>query len=81
VSVKSHVRIVINQEVVIDGDLGNWQATPPDFFKEALNPNAQPEPWMRCIINVIAEAAMIGQDVEIDVSGEPGEWVMKVKQW
>ena len=73
-----HIRLVINQVVELDAELGNWQFTPPDVFKDVLNPAAQPDPWMKAVISVVAEATMTGQNVDIEVIGTPEKWLMKV---
>ena len=50
---------------------------PPDYFKDAINPGANPEPWMKAIMVTMADAAMMRRAVDITVSTGP-RWSMEV---
>lgn len=73
----THVRLSVDKEVVLDGDLDEWAATPPDYFKDVINPNAKPEPWQKAIMVTMADATLTRRAVSIDVMTGP-HWSMEV---
>lgn len=73
----THIRIVIDKETLFDDKLDAWQAAPPDQFKDMVKPDAKPEPWMKAIMIVMADAAMTRDSVSIEATtGDP--WSMEV---
>ena len=74
----THVRVCIDSEVVLDSDLDEWVATPPDYFKDLMNPNAKPEPWQKAIMVAVADAALTGQATNIEVTTGTDRWSMEV---
>ena len=74
----THMRICIDDNVVFDDSLDVWQATPPDYFKDLIRPDAKPEPWLKAIMIVMADAAMTGQSVSIEATTGPSWWSMEV---
>lgn len=74
----SNVRISIDGEVVMDGLLDTWVATPPDVFKDVLDPGATPKPWLKAIMIAMLDAVQTGINVNIDVTTGYGQWSMTV---
>lgn len=74
----THIRIVIDEKVEFDDDLDRWKAEPPDYFKDMINPHAKPEPWMKAIMIVMADAAMTGQSVSIEAVTGDDKWAIGV---
>lgn len=74
----SRIRIVIDEEVLFDDVLDAWQATPPDAFREMLKPGVVPQPWMKAIMVVMADAAMAGESVSIDATTGESWWSIEV---
>ena len=73
----THIRIVIDNEVLFDDNLKAWQASPPDQFRDMIKPDAKPEPWMKAIMIVMTDAAMTGDSVSIEATtgmDRPGVW-------
>lgn len=76
----THVRIRVGENVVFDDDLDAWQATPPDYFKDLIRPDAKPEPWLKAIMVVMADAAMTGQSVNIEADPGEDKWSIEVRK-
>jgi hypothetical protein len=75
----TQVRIVINDEVLLDAALDTWIQTAPELFKDALDPNAKPQPWLKAIMIVAAEATMTNTGVSIEATTGPDGWDLKVR--
>ena len=74
----AHIRIVIDTKVVFDGDLDEWKQAAPADFLDALQPNAKPQPWLKAILIVMADAAMTGDSVSIEATTGESRWTMGV---
>lgn len=82
----ARVRITIDDSVEFDGDLSEWIATPPSFFRDRLASNIRPEPWMKALMLSVTDAVMLDQAVDIVVctkplgvpNGTPISWTMAV---
>jgi hypothetical protein len=72
------VRLIVDGYVVFDDSLDEWKHTPPDYFKDALRQDAAPEPWLKAIMIVMADAAMTGSSVSIEATTGKSEWSMRV---
>lgn len=76
----TQVRVVVDDAVLLDADLETWVAVAPDLFRDALDPNAKPQPWLKAIMIVMAEATMTNTGVSIEATTGPNGWEMKVTQ-
>jgi hypothetical protein len=73
-------RIVINDHVLFDDDLGSWRDNPPDFAKDLIKPGVRPQPYFKAVLIAMAEAALVDQSVVITVvAHDPYDWTMRVK--
>lgn len=75
----AHVRLTVDGSVVFDDNLDEWKFTPPDYFKDALHKNAKPEPWLKAIMIVMADAALTGSSVSIDATTGESRWSIQVQ--
>ena len=72
------ITLTIDGEVVINGDLGDWDTNPPQILRDQLAAHAKPKPWMRCLLIALADAAMMQQDATLDVVTGDGTWTLSV---
>lgn len=77
----AHARIIIDGKIEMDENLGNWQARPPEFLKQMVQPSTRPEPYIKAVGIVLADSLLTGHDVAIDVTTDTdGSWSMQVSQ-
>lgn len=74
----SRVKITIDDRVEFDGDLGEWIATPPSFFRDRLTSNIRPEPWLKAVMLSVTDAVMLAKPVEITVHTGQSRWSIEV---
>lgn len=82
----SHVRVTINGEKMMDDNLGNWTAQPPEFLKRMVqkDPHSgkppRPESHIMAVGVAISTAVLTGEDANIDVTTDEDGWSMSVKR-
>ncbi len=64
----TRVRIRVDGDVVFNGAVSDWATKPPDLFKDAILPGATPQPWLKCVAVAMADALMLEQPIDIDVT-------------
>ncbi|BBU22150.1 hypothetical protein [Mycobacterium xenopi] len=74
----AHLRITIDGNVAMNGDLGEWTTNPPTLLTEQLKANTKPAPWMRALMLTIADAAMTNRDLHANVHTRPDGWDLSV---
>lgn len=74
----AHTRITIDNNVVLNSDLGDWQQQPPDFVQAQLRPGAKPQPWMKALLVTMAEAAATDQPLTANITTRAGGWTLAV---
>lgn len=74
----AHARITIDGATLLDANLGEWTRTLPDILQQQLNPGAQPQPWMKALLLMVAEAAAGNQPFQADVTTRDNGWVLDV---
>lgn len=74
----ARVRVVIDEGVEMDEDLGRWTSEPPQILREQLAANATPKLYMRCLLLIVADAAMSDTDTAIDITTDDDSWQMTV---
>jgi hypothetical protein len=72
------LHVTIDGKTVIDGDLGQWTTDPPAILREQLAGNVTPQPWMRCLLLLVATAAVGDQDVTVDIATRDNGWTLEV---
>lgn len=77
-SLTSRVHLTVDGSVVFDGILDQWKFTPPDYFKDAIRKDAKPEPWLKAVMIVISDAALMGRSVSMDVTTGEDCWSIRV---
>jgi hypothetical protein len=74
-------RIVINDHVLFDDDLGAWKDNPPDFVRELIRPGVRPQPYLKAVLIAMAENVLADRSVIITVvAHDPSDWTMRVKE-
>lgn len=73
------IRISIDGEWIFKGRLGEWISKPPNQFKDAIKPGANPEPWMKAIMISMMDAVTQQQSMTIKVQTNGRDWDMSVK--
>lgn len=77
----SHIKVTLNGEQMMDDNLGNWTARPPEFLKRMVQPGGpKPEPHILAIGVVISNAVLMGEDAAIDVTVDSDGWSMNVSR-
>jgi hypothetical protein len=74
----ARVCLKVDGSVVFDDTLEKWKFTPPDYFKDAIKKDAKPEPWLKAIMIVMADAALTGRSVSIDATTGESSWSIRV---
>lgn len=74
-----NVKIEIDGNVEFNGNTDQWAAKPPSMFKDAINPNATPKPWLKSILIAFADAVMQKRSTEISVTTRSYGWDMSVR--
>lgn len=77
-SLTARVRLTVDGSVVFDDALDEWKFTPPDYFKDAIKKDAKPEPWLKVIMIIMADAALTGSSVSIDATTGQSSWSIQV---
>ena len=75
----ARVHLTVDVEVVFDDTLDTWVFTPPDYFRNAIKPDAKPEPWLKAIMIVMADSAMTGASVRIEAT-TGSSWSLQVQE-
>ena len=71
--------MTVDGYIVFDDTLDEWKFTPPDYFKDALKKDSRPEPWLKAIMIVMADAALTGSSVSIDATTGESCWSIQVQ--
>lgn len=74
----SRVRIVINGNVEMDEDLGEWQDKPPSFIRDHMKPGTRHRPHMKMVLIAVTEAIMSDASVQIAAETTPDSYTLTV---
>ena len=72
----ARVHLTVDDEVVFDDTLDTWVFTPPDYFRNAIKPDAKPEPWLKAINGLYDRQAA---DLEAQLMKKFGSEVLSFK--
>lgn len=72
-----HLHITIDDQTVLDGDLGEWTTNPPQLITEQLT-NPKPQPGMKALMLALTEAAIHNQPTHINLQNRPNGWTLQV---
>ena len=76
----AYVRLTVDGKTEIDAELGAWTAQPPSVLRDLIKPGAAPPaPSMKCVMIALADAELLGQNVDIALTTGPDSWVLAVK--
>ncbi len=75
----THIKLVINGEVLMDGQISQWQQRPPTSIQHLLQPKAgrKAEIYMQAALGALLEATMSEQDTLIEATTTPTGWVVR----
>lgn len=59
--------LTLNERVLLDADLQEWQQKPPESLAQYLKPGPG-QPWVKPAMVVLADAALANQPVTIHVT-------------
>lgn len=74
----AHLLITLDGETLMDGELGDWVASATDRLGEHLQPGSVPPPWVKALMFAMADAAVRGGSLAIDITRRGGGWTMSV---
>lgn len=76
----TNMRITVNGDTWLDGDLGTWEEKRPEQYLNALqNPSAQP-PGTRQLLLAFAEAASQGKSCSLELTTNERGWTLTVEE-
>lgn len=74
----SRIRLTIDGDTIMDGDLGQWQNKPPESLTQHLDPTANLQPWAKAAMLAIVQAALEKRDTAITVTTRDRGWTLDV---
>lgn len=74
----ARVHVTIDGDTAMDEDLGRWTSEPPQILRDQLAAHTAPKIYMRCLLLIVADAAMSGTATTIDISTDGDDWDMAV---
>ena len=76
----TNMRITVNGDTWLDGDLGTWEEKRPEQYLNALrNPSAQP-PGTRQLLMAFAEAASQDKPTSLELTNSERGWTLTVEE-
>lgn len=72
------IRVRVDGRELFNGQAGEWISRPPDVFRDAIRPDAVPEPWMKAIMITLADTVTLQKGVKINVRTKINGWSMEV---
>lgn len=73
----AHTLITVDDIVVLDEILNEWNPQPPAAL-EALGKPVDPQPWHKACMIVLAEALMLSKPVQINIRTHTTGWNMNI---
>lgn len=74
----THVKLIHNGATLMDGDLGQWQQTPPTAVQHLLQPGRKQQPYLQAALGALLEAALKDVDTTIEATTTPTGWCVRV---
>ncbi len=76
----ARVQVSVDGDTIMDADLGRWTSKPPQILRDQLAANAAPKLYMRCLLVIVADAAMSATGTSIDITTYGDNWTMRVER-
>lgn len=73
------MKLTVNDDVILDGDLGEWTDNPPALLTDQLKAGAKPRPWMRAVLLTVADFATGKQSMDVNVQHRSNRWTLAVE--
>lgn len=74
-----HMVLTVNERVLLDADLKEWQQKPPEALMEYLKPGGTTQPWVKPAMIILADAALADRPVTIHVVTKDTQWSINVQ--
>jgi hypothetical protein len=75
----AHIRLTLDGDTLMDGDLGAWQQQPPEAVADMLRNGGRGEPWHRPTLMVIADADLRNKSATITITTSADGWTLDVQ--
>lgn len=76
----AHMTVTIDGNTVMDSPLGDWTANPPEILTEQLAATTTPKLYMRCLLILMADAALSDTATTVDITTDADNWTMRVQR-
>ena len=76
----ARITLTVDGNTEMDADLGAWNSEPPQILRDQLAANTAPKLYMRCVLMVVADAAMSDTETTIDITTAGNDWTMAVSR-
>ncbi|MDH6199199.1 hypothetical protein M2272_005867 [Mycobacterium frederiksbergense] len=76
----TQMRITVNGDRWLDGDLGEWQQKPPEQFVKALQAPSTQIPGLRQLLTVLAECATQDKSCSLELTNSERGWTLTVEE-
>lgn len=77
----SHAKIVIDGITRLDTDLALGYKRPPKELVDLMDPNTNPEPYLKPVGVALACAVTENNPITITIETSPTGWTMDVRRW
>jgi hypothetical protein len=74
----THIRLTLNGDVLMDGDLGQWQRKPPTAIQHLLKPGGTKQPYLQAALSALVDASLRDVDTHIECTTMPTGWNVRV---
>ena len=76
----TQMRITVDGDTWLDGDLGEWQEKPPEQFVKALQTPSAGTPGLRQLLTALAEAATQDKPTRLELTTRERGWTLTVEE-
>lgn len=76
----SHLKISIDDQVLMDGDIGQWTAEPPRGVQDLVSKaSGNTDPWHQAILVVMTHTIAAQKNATITVNTQADGWTLEVR--
>lgn len=75
---RTHIKLTVDGETLMDGDLGEWKHKPPTAIQHLIKPGRKPEPYLQAALGAVLEASLISKSATIDCTTRENGWTVSV---
>lgn len=74
-----NMRIVVNGDTWMDGNLGQWEQKQPTQFVEAMKNPRNQTPGLKALMIAVADGAARNKSLNINLQHTPTSWTLTVE--